>query len=399
MQALEGIRVLDLTHILAGPFCTYQLAVMGADVIKIEPVNEPDLMRECGPDEALNARQMGVLYLGQASNKRAIRLDLKSPEGQAVFRDLALTSDVIVENYRAGALAALGLGYEDIKAIKPDIIYCSMTGFGHTGPKAGHTAFDNVIQAYSGVMSATGSAGTTPVMVGPPMLDYGTGAQAAYAVATALLRRERTGEGQQIDIAMLDAAMMLMVQTVMQTQATGRQAVPHDRGGHYIAAYGCYPASDGLIMIGMFSPSQHQRMWRVLGRDDLADEAVSQPVGQMVANRDRDEPILRQILATRPAVEWEDLLNAAGVPAARVRTVDQAIATEQIAARPVLDRDMDIGQGVVQMHPAVAAFTCSQDGPSLHSPPPGYGQHSEQVLTELGYPPDRISALRESGTI
>ena len=399
MQALEGIRVLDLTHILAGPFCTYQLAVMGADVIKIEPTHEPDLMRECGPDEDLNAMQMGVMYLGQASNKRAIKLDLKSSDGQAVLKDLAKTADVIVENYRAGALAALGLGYEDIRAIQPDIVYCSMTGFGQTGPKAGHTAFDNVIQAYSGVMSATGSAETTPVMVGPPMLDYGTGAQAAYAVATALLRRERTGEGQRIDIAMLDAAMMLMVQTVMMTQATGTQAVPHDRGKHYIAGYGCYPASDGLVMLGMFSPSQHRRMWRVLGRDDLAEEAASQSVGQIVANRDRDEPILRQTLATRPADEWEEIFNAAGVPAARVRTVDQALETEQIAARPVLDRGMDVGQGSAVMHPAVAAFRCSEDGPALGSPPPKYGEHTDQILAELGYPPDRISALRASGAI
>ena len=399
MQALEGIRVLDLTHILAGPFCTFQLAVMGADVIKIEPVHEPDLMRECGPDDALNALQMGVLYLGQASNKRAIKLDLKSPQGQAVFKDLAVTADVIVENYRNGALAALGLGYDDIKAIKPDIIYCSMTGFGQTGPKAGHTAFDNVIQACSGVMSATGSADTTPVMVGPPMLDYGTGAQAAYAIATALLRRARTGEGQRIDIAMLDAAMMLMVQTVMQTQALGVQPVPHDRGGQYIAAYGCYQAADGLIMVGMFSPSQHARMWRVLGRDDLADEAATLSVGQVVANRDRDEAILRDILATRPAAEWETELSAAGLPAARVRTVDEALAMGQIAARPVLDRDMDMGQGIVPLHPAVAAFACSEDGPRLTTPPPHYGEHTDNVLTELGYDTERIAALRQAGTI
>jgi len=393
MQAFEGIRVLDLTHILAGPFCSYQLAVLGADVIKIEPVDVPDIMRACGPDEDLNEAGMGLFYQGQASNKRALAVDLKAPEGQEIVKALAATADVIVENYRPGALADLGLGYKDIREIKHDIVYCSLSGFGETGPKGRDTAYDNVIQAFSGLMSATGTAETAPVMVGTPALDYGSGAQAAFAIASALLRRERTGEGQRLDVAMLDAAMMLMVQTLMSTQALGEQPAPRDRGKGFVAAYGCYRAAEGLIMLGIFTPGQHRRMWRVLGREDLAEEARRSTIGEIAARRAQDEAILREILIREPAGYWENLFNAAGIPAARVRSVAEALSSEQLAARPVLGAPLPTGPKGTPVKPAIAAFCAQEDGPALTSPPPRHGEHSVQILTELGYDLERRQSL------
>ena len=229
MQALDGIRVLDLTHVLAGPFSTYQLAVLGADVIKIEAVGNPDMNRDVGAVNALNDAGMGSHFQSQGANKRAMTLNLKSAKGREIFKALARDTDVVVENFRAGAMERLGLGYEDLRAVRPDLVYCSITGFGHTGPKRGPGAFDNVIQAFSGMMTTTGHPDEPEVMVGPPFADYGTGAQAAFAIAAALLRRERTGEGQRIDVSMLDSALAMMACWVLNASLTGE---PPARSGN-----------------------------------------------------------------------------------------------------------------------------------------------------------------------
>ena len=227
MKAFEGYRVLDLTHVLSGPFCTYQLAVLGADVIKIEPPGDPDMMRAEGASEVLNRQGMGTMFQSQGANKRALSLNLRSEVGRDIFKRLVAGADVVVQNYRAGAFPALGLGYDELAALNPSLIYCSITGFGQTGPKAGHTAFDNVIQARSGLMATTGTLDSAPVGVGAPVLDYGTGAQAAFAIAAALLRRERTGKGQRLDVSMLDASMVLMSSAVVTSEVSGRAPVPH----------------------------------------------------------------------------------------------------------------------------------------------------------------------------
>ena len=225
MKPFESIRVLDLTHVLAGPFCTYQLAMLGAEVIKIESPLNPDMMRFSGSDEALADDGLGLPYLSQSAGKRAITLNLKTEAGQGILRTLVKESDVLVENYCHGALEALGLSYDHLSAVNPSLIYCSMTGFGHTGPKSTHPAYDNVIQAYSGLMDATGTEESGPLKVGPPVLDYGTGAQAALAISAALYQRSHTGVGQHIDIAMLDCAMMLMTSTVFESAVTGEAPV------------------------------------------------------------------------------------------------------------------------------------------------------------------------------
>ena len=394
MQAFEGIRVLDLTHVLAGPFSTYQLAVLGADVIKIEPVEETDMNREIGPVPELNATRMGTHFQSQASNKRAMTLNLKSEPGKEIFIKLARESDVIVENFRAGALEAIGLGYDSISAANPGIVYCSLTGFGQTGPKRSHGAFDNVIQAYSGFLNTTGSEDGQAYQVGAPALDYGTGAQAAFAIASALFRRERTGEGQRIDIAMLDAALMFMTSSVLNYSITGSVPMPSgNRSGSY-AGYGCYDAADTLLALGVVTARQHVRMWKALGRDDLAEQAQGLELRDFAALHDRDEALLIDIIKTRTAGEWEDIFIEVGVPAARVRTLDEALTSEQVASRGVVG---ELGKD--NMRPSVAAFQCSSDGPALRSAPPAHGEHTQDILAGLGYDGEAIARLHAQGII
>lgn len=397
MQAFEGIRVLDLTHVLAGPFATYQLAVLGADVIKIEPPSG-EMNRQVGAIPELSTARMGTHFQSQGANKRAISIDLKSDAGRQIFLDLAATADVIVENYRAGAMERMGLGFDDVRAIKPDIIYCSITGFGQTGPKRGDGAFDNIIQAYSGMMEETGPSDGEAVMIGPPVLDYGTGAQAAFAIAAALLRRHRTGEGQAIDVAMLDAALAMQSCFALNTAATGLAPGRSARHGDHFAGYGCFEASEGLIMLGVVTPAQHAHLFRVLGRDDLAAEMDGLELADIPARQPKDHPVIREAMTARTAAEWEDLLVREGILAARVRTLDETLATDQVKIRSALTKfpSPELGQ---TLRPAMAAFECSTDGPSVQSAPPRMGQHADQILAEIGRDPEAIAKLRADGVI
>ena len=221
MRPFEGIRVLDLTHVFAGPFCTFQLAVMGAEVIKIESPNAPDMMRDEGNFDDLNELGLSNFYICQNSEKKSLSLDLKVEKDKIFFLKLLETADVLVQNYSGNSIADLGLSYKKLKKINPQLIYCSMTGFGRTGPKSEHPAYDSVIQAYSGLMELNGLKSTGPLRVGPAVVDYGTGIHAAFAISSALYRRQITGKGLEIDVSMLDSALMLMTSTVSETIATG----------------------------------------------------------------------------------------------------------------------------------------------------------------------------------
>src|SRR5437763_5554287 len=227
MRPFEGIRVIDVTHVLAGPFATYQLAVLGADVIKVEHPNDPDQSRGVGTDKTLNRRNMGTSFLTQASNKRSITLDLKKAEDREVLKKLVATADVFVENYRPGAFEALGLGYEALSAINPRLIYASFSAFGQQGPRGKQTAYDHVIQATSGIMAMTGTKDTHPVKLGAPVVDYATGMTGAFALSAALFQRERTGRGQRIDMATLDVAMILMSSHLTGYLGNGAHPKPH----------------------------------------------------------------------------------------------------------------------------------------------------------------------------
>jgi crotonobetainyl-CoA:carnitine CoA-transferase CaiB-like acyl-CoA transferase len=389
-QPFEGIRVIDVTHVLAGPFATYQLAVLGADVIKVEHPDEPDQSRSSGTDKALNRRLMGTGFLTQASNKRSITLDLKTEKDRATLKQLVATADVFVENYRPGALAALGLGYDDLAAINPRLIYASFSAFGQDGPRGRQTAYDHVIQATSGLMAMTGTADVHPVKLGSPAVDYATGMTGAFALAAALFQRERTGRGQRVDMAMLDVALILASSLVTGYTRNGVHPKPHGNR-HPHATNGAYETKDGLVMLGASNLRQQRRLWTVLERPDM----IKRTNDERDADHARETAVLTEIMLTRTADEWEEFLQARHVPAARVRTLGEALADPQLASRGVVHRHesapgVDGGFGV-----PIAAFKYAHGGPRVDSPPPQLGQHNAEILAELS---GRGGAMRDTGT-
>jgi crotonobetainyl-CoA:carnitine CoA-transferase CaiB-like acyl-CoA transferase len=393
-RPFEGIRVIDATHVLAGPFAAYQLAVLGADVIKVEHPREWDQSRDTGSDRALNHARMGTSFLTQGSNKRALTLDLKAAAGQEVFKKLITTADVLVENYRPGALDALGLGYDALSAINPRLIYASMSAFGEAGPRREHTAYDYVIQATSGIMAMTGTPEVNPIKFGSPAIDYATGTTGAFALASALFQRERTGRGQRIDMAMLDVAMILMGSHLTAYMRNGAHPKPNGNVNES-ATSSCYQTRDGLVMLGASNMRQYRRIWRVLDRPDM-----------IRANREEREQarpvevaLLTEILLTRTADEWEAFLQEHHVPAARVRTMAEALRDPQLESRGVRHKHTGGNDVAGEFTVPLAAFRFAQGGPQIDTPPPTVGQHNDEILRSLGYSPGDIERLREQNVI
>jgi crotonobetainyl-CoA:carnitine CoA-transferase CaiB-like acyl-CoA transferase len=380
MRPFEGIRVIDVTHVLAGPFAAYQLAVLGADVIKIDDPNDPDQSRSSGTDKELNRRQMGTGFLTQASNKRAITLDLKTERDREILKKLVATADVFVENYRPGAFESLGLGYEDLAKINPRLIYASFSAFGQNGPRGRQTAYDHVIQGTSGIMAMTGTKEVNPIKFGSPAIDYATGMTGAFALSAALFQREKTGRGQRIDMAMLDVAMILMSSHLTGYLRNGVHPKPHGNR-HPHATNGAFTTKDGtLVMLGASNIRQQKRLWTLLGRPDM----VKRTNDERDADHEREIAVLEEIMLTRSADEWEEFLQANHVPACRVRTMGEAVADPQIATRGIIHKHagatgVDGAFGV-----PLAAFKFAHGGPSIETPPPALGEHNEEIFAELG---------------
>ena len=393
-RPFEGIRIIDITHVLAGPFAAYQLGLMGADVIKVEHPDEPDQSRDSGSDNDLNHANMGTGFLTQGSNKRAITLDLKTEQGREILKKLVATADVLVENYRPGAFEALGLGYEDLRKINPKLIYASFSAFGQGGPKRERTAYDHVIQSTSGIMAMTGTPSANPIKIGAPAIDYATGTMGAYALSAALFQRERTGEGQRIDMAMLDVAMILMASHVTGFLRNGKHPKPSGNStGH--ATSQTYETKEGLVMIGASNLRQQRRLWTVLERPDL----IKRTNDERDADHDREAQALAAIMLTRTAAEWEEWLQERHVPASRVRTMGEALADPQIASRNLLHTHENAPGVPGSFTVPVAAFKFAHDGAKVDRPPPMFGQHNEEILAELGYGRDDIARFKAAKVI
>lgn len=402
MQALKGIKVIDLTRVVAGPYCTYQLALMGADVIKIEEVGRGDPVRHsgAGSDAHFWKHAMATNFLPQNANKRALTLNLKHDEGRAIFMKLVANADVVVENFRSGVMDKLGIGYKTLSAQYPKLIFCSLTAYGQTGPKAHHTAYDGVVQAAGGMMSVIGTRETGPLKVGPPITDYATGMAAAYAISTALFQREREGCGQYIDVSMLDMALALMSSYVTDYFATGN--VPGPRGNEPASrspSAGTYDTADGKLTLGANEDHQYGRLCRALGLARVLTDPRFQEIDARRANAELLRAEFRRVLATRGADEWETLLNDAGVPAARIRTPAEILQHPQVTGRGVLHTFKNV-KGVERDVTVLSApFRLAHDGPTLNSPPPLIGEHSDAILAELGYGAAEIERLRRDGVV
>src|SRR5215469_4098908 len=393
-RPFEGISIIDITHVLAGPYAAYQLAVLGADVIKVEHPDEPDQSRETGTDRALNRCNMGTSFLTQGSNKRSITLDLKTEEGREILKKLVARSDVLVENYRPGAFDALGLGYEAMLQINPRLIYCSISAFGQDGVRREQTAYDHVIQATSGIMASTGTEEVNPIKIGAPAVDYATGTMGAFALASALFQRERTGKGQHIDLAMLGVAMMMQASLMTGYFRNGTEPQPHGNKQPF-ATNSAYNAKDGMVMIGASNIRQQARFWRAVERPDM----IKADNESQLDDRAREAAIIADIIKTRTADEWEVYFQARHVPAARVRTMAEAVADPHFHTRRVFHHFDGVPGIDGPVGVPVAAFKFAHGGPSIEHPPYEMGQDTDAVLTELGYDKAAIATLRQKKVV
>lgn len=386
ISALNGITVLDMTHVLAGPFCTYQLGLLGADVIKIEDPSNPDCARGRGPDDALNAAGLGLNYQVQGGNKRSLALNLRSAEGVELLKSLAATADVVVENFTTGALAKRGIGYEVLAALNPKLIHCSITGYGDSGPQAEHGAYDNVIQATSGTIGQCGG-----VKPGVSFVDYATGYAAAFAVSAALTQRERTGRGTHISVSMLEVAMQMMAPEAAAAQSPSTTKRAKEAG---IASY---DTRDGTLMLGAFHPAQYRKLAKLL--DELGHPLPALTTIQSwpdVWSLDaQTKSALSEIFMTADAKTWVTRLRAADLPAERVKTLAEAVDLPQLAARDYFQPSPEGDHTALP----TTAFHMGDQSATLHQAPPTLGQHSRAVLSEMGLDADQIGQLFDAGIV
>ncbi|GAA2649241.1 CaiB/BaiF CoA transferase family protein [Paractinoplanes durhamensis] len=377
-RPLDGIRVLDLTNVLAGPYCTYHLMLLGAEVLKIEMPGRGDLARRLGPDPELNRSLLGASFLAQNAGKKSIELDLKSDDGRATFEELATHADVLVENYRAGVLARLGFPAERLARLNPGLVHCAISGFGQTGPMSQAPAYDQIIQGLSGMMSVTGTPETAPLRVGFPVADTVGGLSAALAITAALAGRRVDGKGRYLDVSMLEASLSAMGWAVSNYLVSGVEPQPMGDQNATAAPSGTFDTADGPLNIAANRQEQYETLCRLVGRPELIDDPRFADREARKAHRPELNRELTEALRARPALEWERMLSAAGVPAARILTVAQAVDIDQVAGRGfIAEVPFPAGDRTLRVSGSGVLF----DGEPLTppAPPPVLGEHNAQV--------------------
>ncbi|HYT58214.1 MAG TPA: CaiB/BaiF CoA-transferase family protein [Verrucomicrobiae bacterium] len=399
MPLLEGVRVLDLTNVLAGPFCCYQLAQLGADVIKVEVPGSGDLARQLGADPELNKRLMGASFLAQNAGKRSVTINLKNPDGKEIFRRLVGTADVVVENFRPGVMDRLGLGYGELKKLKTDLIYCAISGFGQTGPLKDDPAYDQIIQGLSGVMSVTGDKNSAPLRVGFPIADTIGGLTAAFALAAALFRRQKSKEGEWIDVSMLEATLVTMGWAVSNWLIAGVRPEPLGNENMTASPSGAFKTGDGLLNIAANQQEQFEKLCELIGRKELATDPRFADREDRKKLRYELKAEIEMALVAKSSKEWSASLNAHGVPAGEVLSIPEILEHAQITNRDMV-KTFQSAPGVDRsIAVARAGFRLASGDPQPATPPPALGADTEQILTELGYDHDAVARLRRDGAI
>ncbi|MFI2349515.1 CaiB/BaiF CoA transferase family protein [Streptomyces sp. NPDC019443] len=396
---LAGVRVLDLTNVLAGPFAAYQLALLGADVVKIEIPGVGDLARQLGADRELNEARLGTSFLAQNSGKRSLTVNLKSERGREVLLRAVEQADVLVENFRPGVMDRLGVGWDVLHGANPRLVYCAISGFGQDGPLRDRPAYDQIVQGLSGMMSVTGTPGTGPLRAGYPVADTLGGMAAAFAIASAVVHRDRTGEGVRLDVSMLEAALTAMGWVVSNHLIAGQHPVPMGNDNFTAAPSGTFTTAEGMLNIAANEQRQFTALCQALGRPELAEDERFAERSARKTHRAALTEELEKALAERTAEEWEWLLAEAGVPAARVLTVPDALRQEQIAFRGFVHSPPFPGGHERSLRVLGSPATVGGVALGPRSGPPLLGEHTNQLLSELGYAAEEISALREEGAV
>ena len=389
---LTGTRVLDLTNVLAGPYCTYQLALLGAEVIKIEAPAVGDLARQLGADPELNALGLGTSFLAQNAGKKSVAVDLKSERGRRTFASLVAGADVLVENFRPGVLGRLGFPWSRLRQLNPRLIYAAISGFGQAGPMSQRPAYDQIIQGLSGMMSITGTRDTAPLRVGFPICDTIGGLMAAMAISASLAGRQRSGHGCFLDLSMLEASISAMGWTVSNYLISGQLTEPMGDQNATAAPSGTFQAADGPLNIAANREEQFVTLCRVINRPDLIDDERFRDREARKHHRQALNHELNAVLRTRPALEWEETLSAAGVPAARILTIDQTLDLRQLAQRGFIG-ELPMPGGLPRTLRVVgngAVFDGRPRVPSL--PPPLLGEHQRELLPDAAEQVDSAAA-------
>ncbi len=390
-QVLDGYRILDFTHVLSGPIATNYLRLHGADVIKVESALG-DTMRNYGSQPSSDG--LGASFVSVNSGKRSIVLDLKKQADLEVARKLVAQADVLVENFRPGVIERLGLGYEACKAIKPNIVFCSISGFGQSGPLKANPAIDQIVQSMSGLMNLSGEPNSPPMRVGFPVVDTFSGLLAAFAMMSALLQRERTGEGQYIDVAMFDAAMVMMISVVGPYLVAGLKPEKQGNRGYSMSPTADnFPTADGELTLGVIRQEQFEGLCQELGRPDLIADPRFATRPLRFKHGAALQAEVAKALSTRSAQEWEGLLNDAGVAAGAVRDLADAIDLAHFEHRQLKIPLKVEGLACEQVEILNTGFIFAHDQAGVDRPPPRLGEHTKEILAELGYSSEQVDAL------